>query len=222
MLLGPLVAWTASDLASVAWNVICFRTGVKITARTLLGGAAASICIPVAQAHPGHDGHDVTWNFQTGFAHPFSGWDHLVAMIAVGWWAMQIGGRARWLVPAAFLGVFAASAALGHWIVRPSGMEQGIAASLLVVGLMVARAERIPAAVAVALVGAFAFFHGLAHGAEAPLGGIVSYGSGIVSATAVLLSIGLAAGALSARAHPAIARTAGLACAAIGLVALFR
>jgi urease accessory protein len=67
-------------------------------------GALALLFPVLAQAHPGHD---VTWDFSGGFAHPLSGWDHLLAMTAVGLWASQLGGRARWFVPAAFVSVMA-------------------------------------------------------------------------------------------------------------------
>ena len=72
-----------------------------IRSRQLVCLAALSAVFPaLAQAHPGHDGHELTWDFQGGFLHPLSGWDHLGAMIAGGLWAAQPGGRARWRVPA--------------------------------------------------------------------------------------------------------------------------
>lgn len=52
--------------------------------------------VPLAQAHPGHG----PAGFVTGFIHPLTGWDHLMAMLAVGLWASQLGGRARWALPA--------------------------------------------------------------------------------------------------------------------------
>jgi len=140
-----------------------------IRLRRLAPLAIAFLALPVlASAHPGHDGHELTWDFSGGFAHPLSGWDHLLVMIAVGLWAAQLGGHARWLVPAAFAGVMALGAALGEEGVTFPGIEQGIAASVLVLGLLIAAAVRLPVTAGAALVGVFAIFHGLAHGAEMP------------------------------------------------------
>ena len=156
--------------------------------RSRLLGALSLLLVaaPLAQAHPGHEGHDFTWDFSGGFAHPLSGWDHLLAMIAVGLWAAQLGGRARWLVPSAFVGVMALGAALGHAGLMFPGVEQGIAASVLVLGLLIATAVRLPVAAGMALVGLFAGFHGIAHGAEMPAtAGGLSYGAGFILATAL-------------------------------------
>ncbi len=160
------------------------------------------LALPVlAQAHPGHDGHELTWDFNGGFTHPLSGWDHLLAMIAVGLWAAQLGGRARWLVPVAFVGVMTLGAALGRTGVIFPGMEQGIAASVLVLGLLIAAAVRLPVTAGMALVGVFAIFHGFAHGAEMPgTAGGLFYGAGFVVATALLHAIGVGSGCLC-RAH---------------------
>jgi urease accessory protein len=180
--------------------------------------------LPVlVQAHPGHEGHDVTWDFAGGFAHPLSGWDHLLAMIAVGLWAAQLGGRARWLVPAAFVGVMALGAALARTGVPMPGVEQGIAASVLALGLLIAAAVRLPLAAGMALVGLFAIFHGLAHGAEMPAttGGL-AYGAGFVAATALLHAAGLGLGLLTARISGRATKFAGWAIAASGLVLLAR
>jgi urease accessory protein len=175
----------------------------------------------LAQAHPGHDGHELTWDFSSGFAHPLSGWDHLLAMIAVGLWAAQLGGRARWLVPAAFLGVMTLGATLGRTGLIFPGVEQGIAASVLVLGLLIAAAVRLPVVAGMALVGVFAIFHGFAHGAEMPAtaGGLL-YGAGFVVATALLHAIGVSLGVLAARTSVNVTKFAGWAIAASG-VALF-
>lgn len=102
------------------------------------------------------------------FSHPFTGWDHLLAMTAVGLWAAMLGGRARWLVPSAFVGlmVMGAGMAIGGWVIP--GMEQGIAASLCILGLLIAFAVRLPVVEGMGVAGIFAVFHGMAHGAEMP------------------------------------------------------
>jgi urease accessory protein len=191
----------------------------------LLAPLAVFAALPtLALAHPGHEGdHDFGWDFSAGLAHPLSGWDHLLAMLAVGLWAAQLGGRARWLVPASFVALMTAGAALGHAGWQIAGTEQAIAASVLVLGLLVAGAVRLPVIAGMLLVGAFALFHGVAHGAEMPATAAgLSYGAGFVAMTALLHAAGLGAGALAARraSTDRLARIAGgaIACAAVLMV----
>ena len=183
---------------------------------------AAFIAPVLAHAHPGHEGgHDLEWDFGSGFAHPLLGWDHLAAMLAVGIWAAQLGGRARWLVPAAFVTVMALGAALGRSGVMIPGVEQTIAASVLILGLLIAAAVKLPVGAGMAIVGLFAAFHGFAHGAEMPAtAGTLGYGAGFVLATALIHAAGVGLGALAARRSEKVARFAGWAIAACG-VALF-
>jgi urease accessory protein len=186
----------------------------------LIALALAAVALPVlAHAHPGHDGHDLTWDFATGATHPLSGWDHLLAMIAVGLWAAQLGGRSRWLVPAAFVSVMALGAVLGHAGLALAGVEQGIAASILILGLLIAAAVRLPATASMAIVGLFALFHGVAHGAEMPAtAGGFSYGAGFVVATALLHLVGLGLG-MALKNQQKVARFAGGAVALAGAAA---
>jgi urease accessory protein len=190
---------------------------MKPSLRLALLGALPLLCPVLAQAHPGHD---VTWDFAGGFAHPLSGWDHLLAMIAVGLWAAQLGGRARWLVPAAFVGVMALATAYGHFMGAIPGTEQGIAASILVLGLLIASTARLPVAAGMALVGCFAVFHGLAHGAEMPAtAGGFSYGAGFMLATALLHAVGLRLG-FALKSWPKVEALAGGVVAVVGGLAL--
>ncbi|HYE46783.1 MAG TPA: HupE/UreJ family protein, partial [Caulobacter sp.] len=92
-----------------------------------------------------------------GFAHPLLGLDHVLAMVAVGLWASQLGGRALWLVPASFVAVMGLGAALGTAVALPA-VELGIVGSVLVLGVLVASAARLPAAAGAALVAVFALF----------------------------------------------------------------
>ena len=158
--------------------------------------ALAAFALPVlAHAHPGHDGHELTWDFTSGATHPLAGWDHLLAMIAVGLWAAQLGGRSRWLVPAVFVSCMALGAALAHAGFTPLGIEQGVAASIFVLGLLVVAAVRPSAAVSAMLIGGFALFHGTAHGAEMPVtANGFSYGVGFVGTTICLHLAGLGLG----------------------------
>jgi len=82
----------------------------------------------------------------SGFAHPLHGLDHILAMVAVGLWAAQLGGRARWLVPAGFVGVMAVGGALAMAGLRVPFTEEGIMLSLLVFGILIAVAARFPLA----------------------------------------------------------------------------
>lgn len=183
--------------------------------------AVLLFALPVlAQAHPGHDGHDLTWSFGTGFGHPLSGWDHLLAMIAVGLWAFQLGGRARWLVPLAFVGTMVVGAMCGHSGLALPGIEQGIAASLFVLGLLIAFAVRLPLAAGMSVVGLFALFHGWAHGAEMPVTSSgLSYGAGFMAATVLLHLAGLGLG-FAPQKQTLVARVTGGAVAAAGVLAL--
>src|ERR1051326_4475802 len=102
--------------------------------------------------------------FGNGFVHPLHGLDHMLAMIAVGLWAGQLGGRARWFVPASFVGVMALGGALAMAGLRVPFREEGIMLSLLVFGVLITVAARFPLAASLAIVGLFAFFHGPSHG----------------------------------------------------------
>lgn len=144
-----------------------------------------------------HTGAGQTSGFAAGFIHPAGGIDHLLAMVAVGIWATQLGGRALWLVPCAFAGTMAAGGLLGMSGIELPSHEQGITASLLIMGALIAGACRMPAVAGAALVGIFALFHGHAHGAEMPgNAGAVSYLAGFMLATALLHIAGILAGQL--------------------------
>jgi len=153
--------------------------------------------VPVlAQAHPGHAGA----GFAHGFAHPLSGLDHLLAMFAVGLWAAQLGARALWAVPAAFLSVMTLAGVLGMAHLQIPFIERGILLSVLVLGVLIAAAVRLPLAVSMAIVGLFALCHGVAHGAEMPGNAAgFAYGAGFVLTTALLHACGMAAGLMTKR-----------------------
>lgn len=184
--------------------------------------ALFAFALPVlAWAHPGHDGHDLSWDFNTGLAHPFSGWDHLAAMVTVGLWAAQLGGRARWLVPSSFVIVMGLGAALARTGVSVPGVEQAVAASILVLGLLVATAARLPLGAGMGLVGVFAAFHGLAHGMEMPPGSAdAGYAFGFILATASLHAAGLGLGTIVAARSERALQAAGWVVAVWG-AALF-
>lgn len=159
-----------------------------------------------------HAGHAAAFGFSSGFLHPFGGLDHVLAMIAVGLLAAQLGGRALWLVPGTFVTVMALAAAAGVAGVPLPGTEYGILLSIVAISLPVAFALGMPVTLAMLLVGVFAIFHGHAHGAELPAGvEAAPYVAGFALATALIhaagISFGLALGRL-AMGRPAL-RIAG-------------
>jgi urease accessory protein len=157
--------------------------------------------------------------FSVGLLHPWTGLDHLLAMIAVGLWATQIGGRALWLVPVSFLVAMGLGAALGQIGFTLPFMEQGIAASVFLLGLAIAFAVKVPAIIPAILVGVFALFHGGAHGVEMPAGvSSLGYFAGFLLGTAALHALGLGLGLLLGKFTPAMAvRGLGGAIASLGL-----
>jgi urease accessory protein len=135
--------------------------------------------------------------FATGFLHPISGLDHVLAMLAVGLWGAQLGAPAIWLLPVTFPIAMAFGGLLGLLGIPLPGVEAGIAASAILLGTAVMTERRFPLYAATALVGFFAIFHGHAHGTELPPGesGLL-YSLGFVVATGCLHAIGIAIGAI--------------------------
>ena len=186
--------------------------------------ATAIVLILLATPAFAHVGDGLTGGFLGGFAHPLFGPDHVVAMVAVGLWCAFLGAPAIWLLPVVFPLVMAFGGALGILGVPIPGIEVGIAVSAIVLGLMVALAARPPLWIAAVLVGAFAIFHGHAHGAELPPGAdAVAYSVGFVVATGMLHLCGIAFGLLARWPAGRIAvRAAGGAIALAGAVFLSR
>ena len=166
-----------------------------------------------------HTGAEHAASFASGFAHPWTGPDHLLAMVAVGLWAGLLGGRALWAWPGAFVAVMVGGGLIGVAGVGLPMVEPGILASVIVLGLLVLMAARLPVWAGAALVALFAVLHGHAHGAELPAGGAAaSYFVGFALATAALhaLGLGVAYAASGDRAR-LIVRGAGAAVAAAGV-----
>lgn len=154
----------------------------------------AALCLlPISAL--AHTGAGQSTGFSAGFIHPAGGADHLLAMIAVGLWAAQMRGSAVWAVPGTFVFMMIAAGALGMSGVYVPYIEAGVLASVLVLGVLVAGAFKLPLAISGILVGIFAVFHGYAHGAEIPVGSdAVSYSAGFALATAMLHAAGILAG----------------------------
>jgi urease accessory protein len=149
-----------------------------------------------ALAHPGAP---YVHGFEGGFAHPLAGADHILAMVTVGILAWQLGGRAIWIVPATFVLVMALAAALAAGVALPF-LEVAIAASVVILGALVALNVRAPLAAAAGTVALFAIFHGHAHGSEMPIDlSAAAYAAGFILATALLHGIGVALGCALSR-----------------------
>ena len=159
--------------------------------------AALLIIFVSAFASPAtaHVGDGAVGGFVSGFSHPLFGWDHVVAMVAVGLWGAFLGAPAIWLLPIVFPLVMACGGALGVLGAPLPAVEAGIAASAIVLGLAVALAARPPLWVAAVVVGAFAVFHGHAHGSELPeAANALTYAVGFVVATGLLHLLGIGFG----------------------------
>ena len=178
----------------------------------------------VASATPAvaHPGHLAVFGFGDGFAHPLGGLDHVLAMVAVGLLAAQIGGRALWALPVAFLSMMTVGFAVGFSGSSLPFVELGIAFSAVAFGAAIALRRGLPLALAAGLVGVFAIFHGHAHGAEMPAeAAAFGYAGGFVAATALLHGFGLALGFGLARiSAPHVLQAAGGGVALAGLVLL--
>jgi urease accessory protein len=182
------------------------------------GAALVTLLLAYAGAAHAHVG-DGAGGFVGGLAHPLFGPDHVVAMVAVGLWGAFLGAPAIWLLPVVFPLVMALGGALAILGLPVAHVEIGIAVSAIVLGLMVALALAPPLWVAAVLVGAFAVFHGHAHGAELPVGADpVAYAAGFVVATGALHLCGIGFGFLARWPIGRIAvRVAGAAIAVAGL-----
>jgi urease accessory protein len=144
-----------------------------------------------------HEGGGIAGGFVSGFTHPLLGWDHVVAMVAVGLWGAFLGAPAIWILPVVFPLVMAFGGALGVLGVPMPAVEIGIATSAIVLGAMVALAARPPIWIAAIIVAVFAIFHGYAHGAELPgSANPLAYSVGFVIATGMLHLFGIAFGLL--------------------------
>jgi urease accessory protein len=182
-----------------------------------MGLVALFATIPaLALAHPGHE-H--TTSFMSGFMHPMGGFDHLLAMLAIGLWAASLGGRALWAIPTAFVGTMLVGGGLAVAGVQVPFIEQGIILSVILMGALLVGAARFPVAICAGIAGLFAVFHGAAHGLEMPLNANgAEYVLGFAVATALLHLVGIGFGAVIARFQaPIITRVTGSLIAIAGL-----
>ena len=188
-------------------------------------GSGVAVLVVLLAGSPAlaHSG-SVAGGFVGGIAHPVFGPDHVAAMVAVGLWGAFLGAPAIYILPVVFPLVMAMGGVLGILGVPLPGVEIGIATSAIVIGMMVAVAARPPLWLAAVLVGAFAIFHGHAHGTELPPGAAaVAFSAGFVVATGLLHLAGIAFGLLARWPAGRLAvRSAGGAIAIAGLMFLGR
>lgn len=180
---------------------------IVLTALCLFAGTASA-----------HTGNHAVTGFDSGLAHPLLGLDHLLAMIAIGLWAAQQGGRALWAVPAAFVGAMLLGGGMALVGLSLPHVETGIAASVLVLGLLIATRRQWAVKAGMAIAAGFALFHGYSHGLEMPQAASpVLYALGFVLATVSLHGIGIGGSLIGRHAMQA----AGVGIAASGLVMIF-
>lgn len=158
---------------------------------------AAALLPSAALAHPGHV-HD-EGQFVHGLAHPVGGADHLLAMVALGLLAAQLCGRAVWALPLTFVAAMLGGGMLGAAGIALPAVEPMILASVVILGVLVAVAARLPMAALLPMVAAFGAAHGWAHGAEGPATGLPLYAAGFALATMALHLAGIAFGRLLSR-----------------------
>jgi urease accessory protein len=186
---------------------------MRITTAKILSALFLMAVSSTAFAHPGH----LVSGLAAGLMHPFSGFDHLLAMFAVGFWAAQGGGRKVWLLPATFMFTLAVGAGVAMlWQSLPM-VESGLAVSVLALGLLVALSMQLSVSLSIAITALFGLLHGYAHGLDLPESAApAAYAFGFLAATAALHISGIAAVVATRRQHALLSRLAGSAIAMSG------
>lgn len=160
--------------------------------------ALCILLLTIAVAARAHSDQVETGGFVSGYLHPLTGFDHLLAMIAVGIWGATLGKPLVWALPVTFPLLMVVGGVLGIARVPIPFVETGIAASVVVLGLAIAAAWKAPTAVALAIISVFGVLHGHAHGTELPSAASpAAYAAGFVVATGMLHLAGIAIGALA-------------------------
>jgi len=194
-------------------------TSVEGKTSRALRGFIVLIALLVCNSALAHTGVGVIGGFGSGFTHPIFGFDHLLAMLAVGIWGAQIGGKAVWELPVLFPIIMAFGGVLGASGLTIPFVEVVIAGSVVCLGLAIAFSADPPEWLSIGLVGLFAIFHGYAHGLELPKAADpVSYGIGFVTATGLIHLIGIGFGLyLGKLMRGGVSRATGLVFAVIGV-----
>ncbi len=193
---GPR-ALTAEDPAFAPHTRVATVAGMKSRLRPASPALWITFALLLPAVAHAHTEGGVAGGFASGFAHPLTGLDHIVAMVAVGLWGAYLGVPAMWLLPVVFPVVMALGGALGVLGVPLPAVEKAIALSGVLLGLAVAFAAKPPLWLSAAIVGFFAIFHGHAHGTELPeSANATMYAVGFVVATGLLHLGGIALGLL--------------------------
>ena len=202
---------------SVGFFQVSLNAPQRRAARAVAG--ALLLTLPPTSAFAHTQGAAPAAGFLNGFLHPLGGLDHVLAMLAVGMWGAQLGAPAIWMLPVAFPMVMALGGAAGIIGVPLPSVEIGVTLSVLVLGSMIALAQRPPLALAALIVAFFAVFHGYAHGAELPgQASAVPYSAGFVIATGLIHLTGIGIGFVIRLPHGStLLRLGGGAIAAAGL-----
>lgn len=182
----------------------------------MITSSATLLSLLVAVPAMAHTGHDSATGLLAGLGHPFSGLDHMLAMLTIGFWAAMQKRPQQITIPATFmlfLGVGFFLAVNG--MVLPL-IEHTIALSLLICGLIIATATRLPASVSLILTALFACAHGQAHGVEVAAGSILLFATGFMTSSAVLHLTGMGIFKASRQLTPLLANIAGAGIAGMG------
>jgi urease accessory protein len=180
----------------------------------------AGILALMASPAMAHIGVDHTHSFASGFGHPIGGLDHILAMVTVGLWGVLAGDRALWAWPAAFVGTMIVGFAVAAAGMDAPFVEPVILASSIALGLAVMLAIKAPVWAGALIVGAFAFFHGHAHGSEAGGASLIPYAAGFAFATAALHVAGIGLGLMADKRLGRLALQGAGACVALVGVAI--
>jgi len=169
--------------------------------KRLLSLLVLALSASSAMAHPAiFHSESLSSAAQAGFFHPFTGLDHLLVMIAVGLWAVQMSerdSRALWLLPLSFVSSMILGAMLGISGIHLAVVESGILASIVILGASLGMAWCPPVWIAALFVGACGLCHGYAHGSEMGAGMIPAlFLMGMVAATSFLHALGVGGGLL--------------------------
>jgi urease accessory protein len=195
--------------------------------RRVRGGwvvGTAGVALLLSHPATAHIGTGLPGGFASGFRHPFSGVDHLLAMISVGLWGAFLGRPLIYALPVVFPAMMVVGAVFGMFAVPLPSVEVGIALSVMVLGGCIAWSFRAPVWAALIIVGVFAVFHGYAHGKELPSAADpVSYSAGFVLATGLLHVAGICLGRLNDLPNGVVAtRSMGAVIATVGIGFLYR
>lgn len=174
-----------------------FRQNIKVVCWRLLGALTAIFACMIAAPAEAHIGTGLPGGFASGFRHPFTGIDHLLAMVAVGLWGAFLKRPLIYVLPVIFPLMMVFGAIFGMYSVPWARVEMGVAASVLVLGCCILFALRAPVWLACSIVAGFALFHGYAHGKELPSAADpIGYSVGFVLATGSLHILGITVGLL--------------------------